>query len=631
MGVINNIKIRQRLILILGPIVIVCFLALALYIERLQVKQINESTDSFMLQQVSDLSYIVNSQALEKNYDLSAVFRVAIEFLKMKNEITLDERSVDEISVRNIENGLQTTVQLPRMKFNNRPVLNDTIFTNEIEFFTYGYSKILQKTSKGYVCISTNIKDEQGNRALNTLMPNSSDVVKSIESGNYTGGKEFIFGEWFITAYNPIYIDGKVQGILTCAVKEMDFNSNKNVFGNKIFLQTGYPWLVDSKGLVQIHPKIEKQSIADESYFKALKKADIKAVKKIMIINNVETAVYYMYSQYIDSFIVLSIPMAEVMALVSKTRKTIIIILVLVIVLFLAANYFISNSIAGPITKSLRFAEQIARGDLSTRLEINQKDEIGKLANALNNMIEKIKGVVEEISFGAENIAGASRQMNATSNEISQGAAEQAASVEEVSSTMELMVQNIELNAEKAKRTETISIKAHDGIGEVYSIASQSADATKTISEKVLVVNDIAFQTNLLALNAAVEAARAGEHGRGFSVVATEVRKLADMSNNAGNEIMKLSHDSIKLTETTGDTMAQMLMDVRETTDLVKGISDSSNSQLSRAEQVNVTVRELNNISQINATSSEELASSSEELLLQADKLKDQVRYFKLK
>lgn len=313
-----------------------------------------------------------------------------------------------------------------------------------------------------------------------------------------------------------------------------------------------------------------------------------------------------------------------------KAKLSIILLIMSTLVISIVVSIVIIRSITIPLSKSLKLAEAVAAGDLSVKGEIHQKDEVGVLASALQRMVEKLKDIIGNVIIGADNIASASQQMSSTAQVLSQGANEQAASVEQVSSTMEEMTSNIDQNSQNAAHTEKISVLTFDGMKDMVDQSSQAVDANRTISDKIKIINDIAFQTNILALNAAVEAARAGEQGRGFAVVAAEVRKLAERSKVAADEIVTLSIKSLNLSEEVGKKMNDIMPEIEKTTRMVQEISAASSEQSNGTTQVNGAIQHLNVVTQQNASASEELSSSAEELASQAEQLKNLVSFFQV-
>lgn len=273
-------------------------------------------------------------------------------------------------------------------------------------------------------------------------------------------------------------------------------------------------------------------------------------------------------------------------------------------------------------------AKMVAKGDLTVTLTKRSGDD--ELMGALDEMVKANASIISEFIAAINNIVLVSQQLQNTAVKISEGSSEQASSTEEISSSMEEMVSNIQQNTDNAKQTENISGKATDSMVEMSKIGRESLDSIKTIAEKITIVNDIAFQTNLLALNAAVEAARAGEHGRGFAVVAAEVRKLAERSKLAADEIENLSKNSLNITEKTRASLESLVPEIQKTSQLVQEITAASIEQNSGADQINSAIQQLNVVTQQNAAASEAMAANAEELFNQADNLKKAIAYFKI-
>ncbi len=292
---------------------------------------------------------------------------------------------------------------------------------------------------------------------------------------------------------------------------------------------------------------------------------------------------------------------------------------------------YVNKILRKPLDSSIQKVKELSTGNLNIELvQSERQDELGVLNNSISVLVQNLTTVVTEINQNAEHLSSASSQVNNTSQTLSEGAGEQASSTEEVSSTMEEMQANIQQNTENSQITSYKSNKVGKEIIEVGENTNLVVDANRKINEKIAIISEIAHQTNILALNAAVEAARAGEHGKGFAVVAAEVRKLAERSKSAAEEIVALSENTKVLADKAGNSLSAIIPEIEQTAKLVADITSASVEQNSGAEQVNTSIQELNNLAQSNAATSEELASTSEELTAQAERLKEVVAYFKL-
>lgn len=302
---------------------------------------------------------------------------------------------------------------------------------------------------------------------------------------------------------------------------------------------------------------------------------------------------------------------------------------IVVIAAMLLVFFDLFRLLGGEPAYASEMVDHVSNGELGIDIQLRNGDTKSLLAS-INNMRKQLSNVILDVRSSADALSSASEEVSSTAQSLSKGASVQAASVEETSASMEQMSASISQNSENAKVTDGMAQKAAKEATVGGEAVSETVDAMQKIAEKISVIDDIAYQTNLLALNAAIEAGRAGDHGKGFAVVASEVRKLAERSQFAAQEIGELAKESVKRAETAGISLEEMVPTIRKTADLVQEIAAASMEQTSGVHQINAAIGQVSDTMQQNAAASEELSATSEEMSAQAMALQETVDYFEL-
>lgn len=584
---------------------------------------------------------------------------LAFGFLSTYNFLVFKEKTLNRIEQRELPAYVDNTQQIIQNKLNKAVMVADVM----------SKSLLLQNWLKGNQNDTSDIKNFL--KKLNSDYSVFPYLVSYKKLAGYTPKKVINFKKgdgshlWFFKLkdkkiknefnideedgstflwVNTKIFDDKKQFLGTISVG-MNIEEVKDFVISRKFSKESSIMMIDKKGAIKIHEDtsliaknediIEGKTLQTSEKYEKIANRILKKSKVSFTYTDEKGKEKIIISRKIPEFdwrLIVEISKEEIVApirfLLFRNLLTGSIITVIIIIL----NILLTRKIIfRPLSLLIKVIENFSKGNLHTKFRINQKDEIGQLASAVEEMQEQISNIVNEITVSAEAITNASKEISYSSQQLASGASEQAASIEEVSSSMEEMVSNIEQNSNNAQETGKIADASSEKIADVNSSVLNTAKAMKSIVEKIAVVSEIAEKTDLLAINAAVEAARAGEYGKGFSVVASEVRKLAEHSQEAANLIDELSKSSVDIAENSGNLLENVIPKVKKTSILVQEISMASIEQRNGAQMVNKAILQLNDIAQQNAASAEELASNSEVFTDQAENLKKYISFFRLK
>ncbi|MGM0503552.1 MAG: Cache 3/Cache 2 fusion domain-containing protein, partial [Bacteroidota bacterium] len=399
---LKDMKIGVRLNLILSIVTVIIFTGFGIYTFYSQKDRIIEDADTRMYEQLDDLVSIINVQLNESQNRVNYAIKAAHEIFYNYGEPTFGEETYKVNAVN------QETLNSKRETIQNFILGENELYTNseivdKIQEATGATATIFQKINGGYLRISTNVLNENGERATGTFIPNSSEVVRTVESGQTYQGRAFVVDDYYLTAYEPIWVDGQVQGILYVGIKEKDLEGLKTIFDSKEYFETGYPFLVSSDGTFIIHPTEEGEDASEFTFFEQIKSAQSDIGKsRYKWPETADGQWKYQYFEYIpkiDSYVAVSFYENFLFESLNQVRLSIILAISIAVVVFILVITLVSRNLSRGLNKGVDFANKVANGDLTATVELEQQDEIGMLAKALNRMVVQLRDIVETVDL----------------------------------------------------------------------------------------------------------------------------------------------------------------------------------------------------------------------------------------
>ncbi|UII18944.1 Cache 3/Cache 2 fusion domain-containing protein [Fulvivirga ligni] len=389
-------RIRHKIVFFNALILIITLSIVAFLVYNSQKKRIVSETRNQMTIHLQDMVDLLDLQIKEKQLQVDISLEIARDQFNKNGPLTRDSITVTMEAVNQITKG-SSEVTLPVWKVGNKQIHNNNEIVDEIQRLTGQTATIFQKINDGYLRISTNVRKLNGERAVGTYIPNSSEVIQTIERGETFRGRAFVVNDWYLTAYEPIRLNGNIVGILYVGVKEKDLSFLKEKFYAKHYIKSGYPYLLTKEGTLLIDPLHEGASVQDMTWFSRMRNE-----KEGVITNqwggkeNQTMMHFFTHYKFFDMTLAIAVPKAELLDdPLNSLRDIIFIGLSIILVGFLVlVSIFVRQQVA-PLQVINDQLRKVADRKNVEPLTIDREDEVGTINESLNKVIRGFEGTTE--------------------------------------------------------------------------------------------------------------------------------------------------------------------------------------------------------------------------------------------
>lgn len=401
---LDRLKLNARFNLFIAALLIIVFSSLGFYLYQTQKQEIFNKADKQLIVLLEDLINIFEVQTNMKLENITSSIKFSKSLYNDKGGIK-ESNELLETTITNQKNKKITTVQVNKWFLEDQELHESNEFVDFIKSNGVETTTILQKTTEGYVRISTNVLYEDGERAVNTFIPNTSPVVQAIDKGEAFIGRAWVVNGWYLTSYEPIYIKGEIKGILAVGVKQMDYDILQPIFYRKKYFQSGYPYVVSGDGFSVINVSgIEGRNLNGTKFFASLVRSKDNNQEKFRYKwpENAQGQWKWTYLKYfkpLDLYIATSVFEYELYSGLTQIRDGIIVGVIISIIIFFVGISFIIRPITRSIQSLVQIISTMSRGEVVNRIYYRRKDEIGDIINSLNVLI---KGLNETARFSNE-------------------------------------------------------------------------------------------------------------------------------------------------------------------------------------------------------------------------------------